>query len=312
MPLPMHQARAVARLAQALYDYLPGSGAQQWRGHISFATLARQEGLGDFWTGGSKLPAITLLLDQTLDRRPDRFQPLILAIVRSGLLYREKNGRPVTRRDIEELNRVIADIGFKFPDLWSPRFLGSLPEETTLAHTDGAVPEQIKAVQTQATLEELKAWLLELHAQPDRSTAGLALERLLNVLFALANLAPRGSFRVVGEQIDGSFVLENQTYLVEAKWTAGPIREDELLIFYGKVSAKSSFTRGVFVSLNGFTAPALDAITRGKQPNSVLMDGADLWQVLEGRITLADLLAAKVRRLAEEGRVFIPARELLG
>ncbi len=44
--------------------------------------------------------------------------------------------------------------------------------------------------------------------------------------------------------------------------------------------------------------------------NSVLMDGADLWQILEGRVGLDDLMRSKVRRLAEEGRVFVPAREL--
>jgi len=40
------------------------------------------------------------------------------------------------------------------------------------------------------------------------------------------------------------------------------------------------------------------------------MDGADLWQILEGRVGLDDLMRSKVRRLAEEGRVFVPAREL--
>ena len=29
---------------------------------------------------------------------------------------------------------------------------------------------------------------------------------------------PRGSFRLIGEQIDGSFHLEGETYLLEAKW----------------------------------------------------------------------------------------------
>ncbi|WP_344397173.1 hypothetical protein, partial [Streptomyces asiaticus] len=29
---------------------------------------------------------------------------------------------------------------------------------------------------------------------------------------------PKGAFRLKGEQIDGSFLLNNETYLVEAKW----------------------------------------------------------------------------------------------
>src|SRR3546814_4971297 len=47
---------------------------------------------------------------------------------------------------------------------------------------------------------------------------GLRFEGFLNELFAGFGLAPRGSFRLVGEQIDGSFKLHGQTYLVEAKW----------------------------------------------------------------------------------------------
>jgi hypothetical protein len=309
MPLSLTEAQAVGRLAQHLYDYLPGSGAREWRGHVSFATVANEVGLADFWQAGSKLPAITHLLELTLERRRNRFQALILAIVREGLRYREKNGRALFRHDVEELNRLIAQVGFKFPDLWSPNFLAALPEEQAAA-TEPLTSDGVRV--TGPTLGELKARLIGLHQDTNRQAAGLAFEALLTDLFAFADLSPRGSFRVVGEQIDGSFVLDDQTYLVEAKWTAASIAEDALLVFYGKVSAKSAFTRGLFLSLNGFTAPALDAITRGKQPNSILMDGADLWQVLEGRIPLTELLRAKVRRLAEEGRVFVPTRELFG
>jgi hypothetical protein len=309
VPLSLNEAQTIGRLAQHLYDYLPGSGAREWRGHVSFATLARDAGLADFWQGGSKLPAVTRLLELTLERRRERFQALVLATVREGLRYREKNGRALCRRDIEELNRLIAQIGFKFPDLWSPSFLASLPEGSG---SERQPPTSAADRQEGPALGDLKARLIELHQSSDRQAAGLALESLLTELFAHAGLAPRGSFRVVGEQIDGSFLLDGQTYLVEAKWTAPSISEDALLVFYGKVSAKSTFTRGLFLSVNGFTRPALDAITRGKQPNSVLMDGADLWQVLEGRIALTDLLRAKVRRLAEEGSVFVPARELFG
>jgi hypothetical protein len=38
-----------------------------------------------------------------------------------------------------------------------------------------------------------------------------------------ASVSPRGKFRLVGEQIDGSFKLDGQTYLVEAKWPGPPI-----------------------------------------------------------------------------------------
>jgi hypothetical protein len=220
-------------------------------------------------------------------------------------------GQPLLRSDIEQLNGLIADVGFKFPELWSAQFLDTLPYAPPSASADQVVAAST-ATASEAILEDLKHRLIALHEQTNRQTAGPAWEKLLTDLFALASLAPRGSFRVIDEQIDGSFVLDGQIYLLEAKWEATPVGEDELLIFSGKVAGKSTFTRGLFVSLNGFSTPGLNAITRGKQPNSVLMDGADLWQVLEGRVALDDLVRAKVRRLAEEGRVFVPARELLG
>ncbi len=48
---------------------------------------------------------------------------------------------------------------------------------------------------------------------------GFAFERFLDDTFAAFNLSPRKSFRLVGEQIDGSFHLTNETYLVEVTCT---------------------------------------------------------------------------------------------
>lgn len=135
------------------------------------------------------------------------------------------------------------------------------------------------------------------------------MEELLNNLFDLYGLNPRGPFRVTGEQIDGSFELDNEIYLVEAKWESGKLSEAPLLVFRGKVEGKSSFTRGVFLSLSGYAETAIKAITQGKQPNFFLMDGYDLSIVLEGQIQLDMLLRIKLRHLAEEGRVFVSAKD---
>jgi len=54
------------------------------------------------------------------------------------------------------------------------------------------------------------------------------LEGLLNRTFALSGLAPQKPFRVVGEQIDGSLVLDHDVCLLEAKWTKEPVDQKEL------------------------------------------------------------------------------------
>ena len=53
---------------------------------------------------------------------------------------------------------------------------------------------------------------------PSPQERGLRFKIFLSDVFAAFGLAPRGSFRIVGEQIDGSFRLHTETYLVEAKW----------------------------------------------------------------------------------------------
>lgn len=303
-------------MAGVLYDFLPGSGNPRWKGHISFSTVARDVGVGDFWQGGSKEPAIAMLLERTLKRRPQCFEALILAIVRHGIAYRQKQGRPVQRDDIDALNGLLLEIGFKFPDLWAPEFLDSLsgdPLARAQAIARGAVAvagdTAAEAART-AALSDLRALFYTLAADPDRQAAGLALQNLLNDLFRLFALEPRQPFRVTGEQIDGSFLLDYETYLVEAKWTQEPVPQSDLLVFRGKVEGKSAFTRGVFISLSGFSAQAIEAITRGKQPNFFLVDGYDLTTVLEGQADLMALLRLKLRKLTEEGRVFVSAKEL--
>jgi len=61
------------------------------------------------------------------------------------------------------------------------------------------------------TLRQLKEDFLVLAAERDRNRAGFGLERLLNRLFDIFELRPRQPFRVVGEQIDGSFELDGQS-----------------------------------------------------------------------------------------------------
>src|SRR5271168_4039498 len=68
-----------------------------------------------------------------------------------------------------------------------------------------------------ASLKRLQEQLMQLHSLSPQER-GYAFERFLNQVFELYQLAPRSSFRLVGEQIDGSFQLGHDVYLVEAKW----------------------------------------------------------------------------------------------
>ncbi len=318
MALPLKESRAARELAEALYDFLPGSGHKAWRGHVSFKSVAEKVGGGDFWQPGSKTPMIAALLERTLEFRRGRFEALVLEIVRAGLTYRQKNGRPVTPEEIDRINGLILEIGFKFPDLWDPDFAASLKvdgsaraaERVRRVHLEERLRESKRSHRSQE-LEELKREFLSLREMADRQRAGLQLEKVLNRLFELHSLEPREPFRVSGEQIDGSFELDHEVYLVEAKWRHEPIPALDLYGFRDKVVGKSHITRGVFVSVNGYSPEAPEALLRGKQPNFFLVDGYDLMMLLEGAMDLTTFLRKRVRLFAE-GRISVTFSELLG
>jgi hypothetical protein len=305
MSLNLLKTKATSDLAKLFYDFLPGSG-----GRVTFQTVAEQAGVGEFWTGGSKRPALAKLFESTLKHRRSQFEPLVLAIVSEAIKYRDQKNTPLRKSDILAINRVINDLGFKFPELWDQAFLESLEREPNSGAEEPAPAMRHTAPVSgsiQAELPRLREEFHTLACAIDRQAAGLALEKFLNRLFQIFGLNPREPFRVVGEQIDGSFELDHEVYLLEVKWESTKIDEAALLTFRGKIEGKSVFTRGLFFAINGFTDVAVVAITKGKQPTFILADGGDLSPVFEQVIRLDDLLRYKMRKLAETGEMLTRA-----
>lgn len=69
----------------------------------------------------------------------------------------------------------------------------------------------------QQKLASLRSRLIELSSL-EPQPRGYAFEVFLKDLFNIYGLAAREPFRLSGEQIDGSFQLSSETYLLEAKW----------------------------------------------------------------------------------------------
>jgi hypothetical protein len=124
------------------------------------------------------------------------------------------------------------------------------------------------------------------------------------------DLDPRRSFRLIGEQIDGSFQLRQEIYLLEAKWQDPRTAQADLLTFAGKVEGKAQWSRGLFLSYSGFSEDGLQAFARGRRTSIICMDGLDLTHVLSGRLDLVEVIERKKRRAAETGSAFVPVREL--
>ena len=153
----------------------------------------------------------------------------------------------------------------------------------------------------------LIARLIEITSLPPQKR-GYEFEAFLKDLFDAYGLSARASFRLVGAQIDGSFVLHNETYLLEAKWQNAPSGVADLHTFEGKLREKASWSRGLFVSNSGFSSEGLQAFGRGKR--IICMDGFDLSEMLRLKLPFAKIMEAKVRKAAETGSPFVPVREL--
>jgi hypothetical protein len=297
MAISLVESQNIDELAGVFYEMLPGSGNPR----LSFPSVAQSLGLAGYWTGGSKRPAIVILLTATFERERHRFCPLIEGVVRQSLSWRAGRGAPLSRDEIEDINRILGRLGYKIPSLHDPDFLASL--ERRKRAMEG------QRVNDLARLVTLKNDLMTISSLAPRPR-GFVFEKFLNDLFDNYELAPRGSFRLKGEQIDGSFQHDGHTYLLEAKWQNDPTARAELALLNETVTSKATWSRGLLVSYSGFSADGIAAFERGRPTALIAMDGLDLYEVLDRALALPDVLRAKARRAAETNKCFVPVRLL--
>jgi hypothetical protein len=154
-------------------------------------------------------------------------------------------------------------------------------------------------------LLELKDEFLRLEVEPDRQKAGREFEPFLNQLFRLFDLDPRLSYSLPHEQIDGSITYDTDVYIVEAKWLKEPVEVHYLGSFVEKVRHKGKNALGLYVSVHGFTKGVKDRYSEGTC--FITMEGIDLFAVLDGHITLDELLSGKKRHANDTGSCYYPA-----
>lgn len=282
----------IVQLANELYKWLPGSTPPYSKSY-TFGDIAKEFGL--VWKGGSKLPSIQDLLEQAEKRA--LLIKVVEKVIQEGLKYRSKGGEQVTVGEIETLNSIMNKLGYRLPSLEDKRFIDSL-----------GVSSSSKVSVDRIKLSELATKYEQMKSNVDNQSRGYELQDLLVKIFELWKFKPRKPFRIVGEEIDGSFELDNEIYLLEARWRIKPSGSESLLTFYGKVLGKSEWSRGLFLSINGFTPEALEEIHKGKRINFIAMNGDELELVLYGKLDLSDLLRKKVRVSADEGKFFFDVK----
>lgn len=170
------------------------------------------------------------------------------------------------------------------------------------------VEAEKRIIQNKSLAEELaglKDRFTSLATNRDLQKRGFELERFLYDLFLLYELEPKGSFKNYGEQIDGSFTFHGTDYLLEAKWKRQVDRSD-LATFCYKVETKFKTAAGLLVTIEGVTSEAVSPDFK----SIIIMDGLDIMTVLDGRISLTDLLFKKRRKASETGKIYLNYNDL--
>lgn len=157
----------------------------------------------------------------------------------------------------------------------------------------------------ESELNVLKTSFIQIASGTNNQKRGFELEKFLYDLFLLYDLSPKGSFKTYGEQIDGAFTFDGTDYLMEAKWSKN-VDRGELATFCYKVETKFKTAVGLLITIDGLTKEAISPHFK----SIIIMDGSDLMVILEGRVSLPDLLLRKRRKAIETGNIYVNYQNL--
>lgn len=290
------ETRHLSDLAKALYTWLPGSNHPYGKTY-TFADAAREVGLSSAWQGGSKLPALQRLVEVAFENA--QLRPLVLAIFREGIKYRGRGENPVSREEVVAISAIAKALGLRLLELEDAGLLANLPGRGTAGGSTRP------GTSLPVILDGIRSAYEKVKNNPDVHARGYDFQDFLRLLFGAYELEPKGPFRVSGEEIDGSFLLDSETYLLEARWRAKPTAKSDLVAFHSKVTTKSTFSRGTFVSMGPYQPEALVEFNRGQPPAFVVISKKELERIVSGRERLDTLLRGKVRHVAERGTLSV-------
>ncbi len=209
------------------------------------------------------------------------------------------------------LNKFLKFDGFELVrdgDHFKVREVGKFSEQSIAKSVQP--PTKSQPVVSRETLQALRTRFLQISNLPAQQR-GYALEKFLYDLFDAYRFNPRPSFRIVGEQIDGSIEFAHEIYLIEAKWQLEPIVQGDLAVLDSRVSGHSQIGRGIFITAGCFSADGISAHERLRPSAMIGIDGQDLYYLLEHDLDFAEILRRKLRWLIETGHFHYPVREFV-
>ncbi|MGB2828576.1 MAG: hypothetical protein WBC50_10350, partial [Dehalococcoidales bacterium] len=113
------------------------------------------------------------------------------------------------------------------------------------------------------------------------------------------------------EQIDGACKFDGCYYLIECKWQAELSSTGDIDAFSKKVERSGTNTRGLFISINGWSDYVVSLLRADPATNIALVNGNDIEHVLKDRVDLYELIKEKDRNLSIYAEPYFDAVHLL-
>jgi restriction endonuclease Mrr len=247
---------------------------------------------------GLKRHEIVDVLFEALNARPDNGLGPFRAMLQSLLAWSHFD--PYYFDKLRKLDRAVAN-----KNLEHLRQLQEIRDAKIKADRERRAAQEAVRQRATTTLEALRAEYLDLLANKiPRQQRGYALERILAELARISCLETTEAFRMNGEQIDGAVKFDGEHYIIEAKWQDKSANNEPVYQFAGKVAGKL-YGRGIFISVNGFSSEVIRSLVMGKEIQTLFVDGEDLILVLEGHLTLRDMIDRKVKAAQTKGLIYV-------
>jgi hypothetical protein len=222
------------------------------------------------WTENTKLESVSQIIDR-MAKRQDLYQTDLLKLIQETGNFNDFSHLKMW--DDAETKIKRAKTAVEKLRNGTKGYFDTIEELKKVEQARSINQAKIKeSITYQQRLDDLKSKFFEIAINENHQNRGHQFEKFLNDLFIFFDLDPKSSFKITGEQIDGSFTFDNTDYLLEAKWQKKQIDAQELYGFGGKIQGKLKNTLGLYVSLEGYSLES----TKTENPSVkaiILMDG---------------------------------------
>lgn len=153
----------------------------------------------------------------------------------------------------------------------------------------------------------------QLRADPSAQHRGRLFNELLADLLRADGLDAEAGVRGVAgrDEVDVAFEHDKQHHILEAKWLKDPVNVEPVVVLADRLDSRPAGTRGVFVSMSGYTAAVLGKAAAPRWKQIIFLDRDHIEAMLSGLLTPGALLSLIHQHTARHGGSYISLEDLL-